>query len=79
MSTDYKTIARNGLWDGNIVFGQLLALCPLLAVTGTATNGLGMGLAVGRDSWQWAVADQQQPAGLVLLKQGGQRALRAGR
>ena len=25
--------------------GQLLALCPLLAVTGTATNGLGMGLA----------------------------------
>ncbi|MCB2100269.1 MAG: electron transport complex subunit E [Rhodobacterales bacterium] len=45
MSTDYKTIARNGLWDGNIVFGQLLALCPLLAVTGTATNGLGMGLA----------------------------------
>lgn len=41
----YKTIARNGLWDSNIVFGQLLALCPLLAVTGTATNGLGMGLA----------------------------------
>jgi len=27
------------------VFAQLLALCPLLAVTGTATNGLGMGLA----------------------------------
>lgn len=43
--TDYKTIARNGLWDNNVVFGQLLALCPLLAVTGTATNGLGMGLA----------------------------------
>ncbi|MEM0924311.1 MAG: electron transport complex subunit E, partial [Pseudomonadota bacterium] len=34
-----------GLWDNNVVFGQLLALCPLLAVTGTATNGLGMGLA----------------------------------
>ncbi|WP_171060708.1 electron transport complex subunit E [Poseidonocella sp. HB161398] len=41
----YGQIARNGLWDNNIVFGQLLALCPLLAVTGTATNGLGMGLA----------------------------------
>jgi H+/Na+-translocating ferredoxin:NAD+ oxidoreductase subunit E len=45
MSGEYQTIARNGLWDSNIVFGQLLALCPLLAVTGTATNGLGMGLA----------------------------------
>lgn len=41
----YGKIARDGLWDNNIVFGQLLALCPLLAVTGTATNGLGMGLA----------------------------------
>ncbi|WP_095590460.1 electron transport complex subunit E [Actibacterium ureilyticum] len=45
MSGDLGRIARNGLWDNNIVFGQLLALCPLLAVTGTATNGLGMGLA----------------------------------
>lgn len=45
MASEYRTIARNGLWDNNIVFGQLLALCPLLAVTGTATNGLGMGLA----------------------------------
>ncbi len=45
MASQYQTIARNGLWDNNIVFGQLLALCPLLAVTGTATNGLGMGLA----------------------------------
>ncbi|SDF98137.1 electron transport complex subunit E [Alloyangia pacifica] len=42
---DYAKIARDGLWDNNIVFGQMLALCPLLAVTGTATNGLGMGLA----------------------------------
>ncbi|MEO0818736.1 MAG: electron transport complex subunit E [Pseudomonadota bacterium] len=45
MTGEYQTITRNGLWDNNIVFGQLLALCPLLAVTGTATNGLGMGLA----------------------------------
>ena len=43
--TDYARIARNGVWDNNVVMGQLLALCPLLAVTGTATNGLGMGLA----------------------------------
>ena len=45
MSNDYKSIVRNGLWDNNVVFSQMLALCPLLAVTGTATNGLGMGLA----------------------------------
>jgi Na+-translocating ferredoxin:NAD+ oxidoreductase subunit E len=41
----YARIARDGLWDNNIVFGQSLALCPLLAVTGTATNGLGLGMA----------------------------------
>ena len=45
MLDDYRDVARNGIWDNNVVFGQLLALCPLLAVTGTATNGLGMGLA----------------------------------
>ncbi len=45
MSTPYRDIAKDGLWINNIVFAQLLALCPLLAVTGTATNGLGMGLA----------------------------------
>jgi Na+-translocating ferredoxin:NAD+ oxidoreductase subunit E len=45
MSTDYRRITRDGLWDNNIVFAQALALCPLLAVTGTASNGLGMGLA----------------------------------
>jgi electron transport complex protein RnfE len=38
-------IAKDGIWTNNVVFGQSLALCPLLAVTGTATNGLGMGLA----------------------------------
>jgi len=45
MSHDYRRIARDGIWDNNIVFAQALALCPLLAVTGTASNGLGMGLA----------------------------------
>ncbi|WP_133511493.1 electron transport complex subunit E [Candidatus Thiosymbion oneisti] len=45
MSTDYGRIARAGLWDNNVVLVQSLALCPLLAVTGTATNGLGLGLA----------------------------------
>jgi electron transport complex protein RnfE len=45
MSTDYARITRDGLWDNNVVFAQMLALCPTLAVTGSATNGLGMGLA----------------------------------
>lgn len=45
MHTDYPLIARNGLWDNNVVLAQMLALCPTLAVTGSATNGLGMGLA----------------------------------
>lgn len=43
--TDYARITRDGLWDNNVVFAQMLALCPTLAVTGTASNGLGMGLA----------------------------------
>jgi Na+-translocating ferredoxin:NAD+ oxidoreductase subunit E len=43
--TQWRRIARDGFWDNNVVFAQSLALCPLLAVTGTATNGLGMGLA----------------------------------
>ena len=45
MTTNYATIARNGLGDQNIVWSQNLALCPTPAVTSTATNGLGMGLA----------------------------------
>ena len=45
MAGVYRRIITDGLWSNNVVFAQLLALCPLLAVTGTATNGLGMGLA----------------------------------
>lgn len=45
MTNIYSTIVRDGIWDNNVVFSQMLALCPLLAVTGTATNGLGMGIA----------------------------------
>ena len=42
---DYKTIARDGFWSNNVGLVQLLGLCPLLAVTGTFINGLGLGLA----------------------------------
>lgn len=40
-----RDIVRNGLWQQNVVFTQLLALCPTMAVTTSGTNGLGMGLA----------------------------------
>jgi hypothetical protein len=45
MAVDYARIARNGLWDNNVVLVQMVALCPTMAVTSSATNGLGMGLA----------------------------------
>lgn len=45
MAAQYKTIARDGLWDNNGVFAMLLGLCPTMAMTTSATNGLGMGLA----------------------------------
>ena len=34
-----------GLWKNNSALVQLLGMCPLLAVTSTATNALGLGLA----------------------------------
>src|SRR5512145_19894 len=45
MNEKYVRITREGLWNNNVVFAQMLALCPTLAVTSSATNGLGMGLA----------------------------------
>lgn len=36
---------KNGLWRDNPGLVQLLGLCPLLAVTATFVNGLGLGLA----------------------------------
>ncbi|HDN26871.1 MAG TPA: electron transport complex subunit E [Thioploca sp.] len=43
--TQYAQIIRDGLWKNNPGFVQLLGLCPLLAVTGTLVNGLGLGIA----------------------------------
>lgn len=40
-----KIISKNGLWSNNVALVQLLGLCPLLAVTGTVINGLGLGVA----------------------------------
>lgn len=45
MESSTIQLLKDGLWNRNIVLNQLLALCPLLAVTTTAINGLGMGIA----------------------------------
>ena len=42
---DYKTIVKDGLWDNNGVLSMLLGMCPAMAMTTSATNGFGMGLA----------------------------------
>lgn len=41
----YRQICLEGIWLRNTGLVVLLGLCPLLAVTGTVINGLGLGLA----------------------------------
>ncbi|MEX0395032.1 electron transport complex subunit E [Providencia rettgeri] len=45
MSDTSKDLLMQGLWKNNSALVQLLGLCPLLAVSSTATNALGLGLA----------------------------------
>lgn len=46
MSTkSLSQISKDGLWTNNPALVQLLGLCPLLAVTGTVVNALGLALA----------------------------------
>jgi electron transport complex protein RnfE len=44
-STGFLERMRTGLWHENPGLVQLLGLCPLLAVTSTFVNGLGLGIA----------------------------------
>ncbi|HSG62853.1 MAG TPA: electron transport complex subunit E [Pseudomonadales bacterium] len=44
-SPSYQELTLNGLWKNNPALVQLLGLCPLLAVTGSVVNALGLGLA----------------------------------
>lgn len=43
--TPHSQIVVDGLWNNNAGLVQLLGLCPLLAVSGTVINALGLGLA----------------------------------
>lgn len=45
MIQNIKEIIANGLWTNNQALVALLGLCPLLAVTNSAVNGMGLGLA----------------------------------
>lgn len=42
---NYLEITRSGLWTNNVGLVQVLGLCPLLAVSNTVVNALGLGLA----------------------------------
>jgi electron transport complex protein RnfE len=45
MKDELKEISLQGLWKNNSVLVQLLGLCPLLAVSTSLINALGLGLA----------------------------------
>jgi electron transport complex protein RnfE len=42
---EIKDLFKQGIWKNNSALVQLLGLCPLLAVSSTATNALGLGIA----------------------------------
>jgi len=41
----YREIIKEGLWNNNQALVALLGLCPLLAVSNTLVNGMGLGIA----------------------------------
>jgi electron transport complex protein RnfE len=41
----YREVAGNALWKQNPILGQVLGLCPLLAVSSTMVNAVSLGLA----------------------------------
>jgi electron transport complex protein RnfE len=45
MDQAHRDILKEGFWRNNTALVQLLGLCPLLAVSGTVVNALGLGIA----------------------------------
>lgn len=43
--SQWHQLARDGLWSNNPALVQLLGLCPLLAVSGSVVNSLGLAIA----------------------------------
>ena len=52
-----KRIFLNGIFDENPTFRLVLGMCPTLAITYQASNGIGMGLAVTNITI-WGLIDQ---------------------
>ncbi len=75
--SEAKDLLIGGLWKHNSALVQLLGLCPLLAVTSTATNALGLGLATTlvltctnsaiSASRRWAPADIRIPIYVMII------------
>lgn len=42
---DYKAIIKNSVWTQNTGLVQILGMCPLLAISTSVVNGIGLGLA----------------------------------
>jgi len=62
---DARTILRDGLLERNPGLVQLLGLCPLLAVSNSVANALGLGLATLAGEFLLGVV--LPPRGLVSL------------
>jgi electron transport complex protein RnfE len=41
----YAEITRDGLWTNNPALVQILGMCPVMAITSTMVNGIGLGIA----------------------------------
>lgn len=75
--SEAKTLLIGGLWKNNSALVQLLGLCPLLAVTSTSTNALGLGLATTMvltctnsgisASRRWVPADIRIPIYVMII------------
>lgn len=42
---NFREVANNGLWNNNPALVQILGMCPLLAVTTSVVNAIGLGFA----------------------------------
>ncbi|VEA07058.1 Electron transport complex protein RnfE [Salmonella enterica subsp. enterica serovar Sanjuan] len=81
--SEIKDIVVQGLWKNNSALVQLLGLCPLLAVTSTATNALGLGLATTlvltltnlavSALRRWTPAEIRIPIYVMIIASGGKR------
>lgn len=75
--TPVNSTWHQGLWQNNPALVQLLGLCPLLAVSNTAINGLALGLAtlltltlsnvIVSATRQWLIAEIRIPVFVLLI------------